>query len=111
MTCIHFNVLPRLGAVVAKDREAYQYLVESIRKFPNRRKLAGMMEQVRVRKCRGARAVGRHCRAAFRLAALGAVGRLAAQKAAGRLGRAFNHSGLAMSRDAFWRVSLGITPL
>jgi len=29
-----FEVLPRLGALVAGDREAYQYLVESIRRFP-----------------------------------------------------------------------------
>jgi demethylmenaquinone methyltransferase/2-methoxy-6-polyprenyl-1,4-benzoquinol methylase len=30
-----FNVMPELGALVAKDRESYQYLVESIRRFPN----------------------------------------------------------------------------
>lgn len=30
-----FNVMPELGAVVAKDRESYQYLVESIRRFPD----------------------------------------------------------------------------
>lgn len=29
-----FNVIPRIGEIVAKDRESYQYLVESIRKFP-----------------------------------------------------------------------------
>lgn len=29
-----FNIIPRLGAVVADDRESYQYLVESIRRFP-----------------------------------------------------------------------------
>lgn len=29
-----FNVIPKLGELVAKDRESYQYLVESIRKFP-----------------------------------------------------------------------------
>jgi demethylmenaquinone methyltransferase/2-methoxy-6-polyprenyl-1,4-benzoquinol methylase len=29
------NVIPRLGEAVANDRESYQYLVESIRKFPN----------------------------------------------------------------------------
>jgi demethylmenaquinone methyltransferase/2-methoxy-6-polyprenyl-1,4-benzoquinol methylase len=27
-------VIPRLGARVAGDRESYQYLVESIRRFP-----------------------------------------------------------------------------
>lgn len=34
-----YNVIPRIGAVVAKDRDSYQYLVESIRKFPNKRNL------------------------------------------------------------------------
>ena len=29
-----FNVIPRLGSLVAGDRESYQYLVESIRRFP-----------------------------------------------------------------------------
>lgn len=30
-----FNVIPLLGAVVAGDRAAYEYLVESIRRFPD----------------------------------------------------------------------------
>lgn len=38
-----FGVLPALGAVVAQDRESYQYLVESIRRFPPQEKLTGMM--------------------------------------------------------------------
>jgi len=38
-----FSVLPRLGAVVARDRDAYQYLVESIRRFPPQAELAAMM--------------------------------------------------------------------
>lgn len=38
-----FAVLPRLGAVVARDRDAYQYLVESIRRFPVQAELAAMM--------------------------------------------------------------------
>ena len=29
-----FNVIPRLGQIIASDRSSYQYLVESIRKFP-----------------------------------------------------------------------------
>jgi demethylmenaquinone methyltransferase/2-methoxy-6-polyprenyl-1,4-benzoquinol methylase len=29
-----FGVIPRIGQIVAKDRDSYQYLVESIRKFP-----------------------------------------------------------------------------
>jgi demethylmenaquinone methyltransferase / 2-methoxy-6-polyprenyl-1,4-benzoquinol methylase len=40
-----FNVLPRLGAVVARDRDAYQYLVESIRRFPPQAELATMMNR------------------------------------------------------------------
>jgi demethylmenaquinone methyltransferase/2-methoxy-6-polyprenyl-1,4-benzoquinol methylase len=38
-----FAVLPRLGGIVAKDRDAYQYLVESIRRFPPQAELAAMM--------------------------------------------------------------------
>ena len=30
-----FNVIPRLGSLVAGDKESYQYLVESIRQFPD----------------------------------------------------------------------------
>ena len=29
-----FNVIPRIGGIVANDSESYQYLVESIRRFP-----------------------------------------------------------------------------
>ena len=38
-----FNVLPRIGQLVARDRESYQYLVESIRRFPPQEELAQMM--------------------------------------------------------------------
>ncbi len=53
-----FTVLPLLGQVVAGDREAYQYLVESIRRFPPQAELARMMEaagleQVRFRNLTG----------------------------------------------------------
>jgi demethylmenaquinone methyltransferase / 2-methoxy-6-polyprenyl-1,4-benzoquinol methylase len=30
-----FNAIPRFGQLIAKDRDSYQYLVESIRRFPN----------------------------------------------------------------------------
>ena len=30
-----FNIIPRLGQVIANDRDSYQYLVESIRQFPD----------------------------------------------------------------------------
>ena len=38
-----FSVIPRLGEAVAKDRESYQYLVESIRKHPDQDALKSMM--------------------------------------------------------------------
>lgn len=40
-----FNVIPALGEFVANDRESYQYLVESIRKFSDQETLVGRMEQ------------------------------------------------------------------
>jgi demethylmenaquinone methyltransferase/2-methoxy-6-polyprenyl-1,4-benzoquinol methylase len=39
-----FQVIPRIGAAVTGDREAYQYLVESIRKFPKPPAFAKMIE-------------------------------------------------------------------
>ncbi|WP_423219942.1 bifunctional demethylmenaquinone methyltransferase/2-methoxy-6-polyprenyl-1,4-benzoquinol methylase UbiE [Cognatishimia maritima] len=30
-----FNVIPQMGQLIANDRDSYQYLVESIRKFPD----------------------------------------------------------------------------
>jgi demethylmenaquinone methyltransferase/2-methoxy-6-polyprenyl-1,4-benzoquinol methylase len=38
-----FGVVPWIGQVVARDREAYRYLVESIRRFPAQPELAAMM--------------------------------------------------------------------
>jgi len=38
-----YNLLPWLGEHVAHDRESYQYLVDSIRRFPDQKKLAGML--------------------------------------------------------------------
>ncbi|QYK41593.1 MAG: bifunctional demethylmenaquinone methyltransferase/2-methoxy-6-polyprenyl-1,4-benzoquinol methylase UbiE [Paracoccaceae bacterium] len=38
-----FNVIPVMGQVVAGDRESYQYLVESIRKFPDQDAFAAMI--------------------------------------------------------------------
>ncbi len=53
-----FRVLPALGAMVAKDRESYQYLVESIRRFPPQEELAAKisaagLDQVRFRNLSG----------------------------------------------------------
>ena len=38
-----FKVIPAVGGWVAGDREAYQYLVESIRRFPDQARFADMM--------------------------------------------------------------------
>jgi demethylmenaquinone methyltransferase/2-methoxy-6-polyprenyl-1,4-benzoquinol methylase len=38
-----FNVIPRMGQLVAGDSESYQYLVESIRQFPDQDTFAGMI--------------------------------------------------------------------
>ena len=39
-----FNVIPALGRAVAGDAAPYQYLVESIRQFPDQETLAGMFQ-------------------------------------------------------------------
>ncbi|PXF41602.1 Ubiquinone/menaquinone biosynthesis C-methyltransferase UbiE [Gracilariopsis chorda] len=41
-----FKVIPRIGSVVARDRDAYQYLVESIRAFPKQAQFAHMVKDV-----------------------------------------------------------------
>lgn len=38
-----FNVLPKLGKLIAKDPDSYQYLAESIRMHPDQQRLADMM--------------------------------------------------------------------
>ncbi|XP_057476675.1 2-methoxy-6-polyprenyl-1,4-benzoquinol methylase, mitochondrial isoform X1 [Actinidia eriantha] len=38
-----FSVIPAIGELVAGDRESYQYLVESIRRFPSQDKFASMI--------------------------------------------------------------------
>jgi demethylmenaquinone methyltransferase/2-methoxy-6-polyprenyl-1,4-benzoquinol methylase len=40
-----FKVIPAIGEKVTGDRDAYQYLVESIRRFPDQRTLARMMAE------------------------------------------------------------------
>ncbi|MDD3838327.1 MAG: class I SAM-dependent methyltransferase [Phenylobacterium sp.] len=40
-----FKVIPAVGETVTGDRDAYQYLVESIRRFPDQRRFAAMIEQ------------------------------------------------------------------
>lgn len=40
-----FNIIPWLGDKIANDRAAYQYLVESIRRFPSQEALANLLKQ------------------------------------------------------------------
>ena len=49
-----FNVIPAMGQAIAGDRDSYQYLVESIRRFPDQETFADMIraagfEQVKYR--------------------------------------------------------------
>jgi demethylmenaquinone methyltransferase/2-methoxy-6-polyprenyl-1,4-benzoquinol methylase len=39
-----FNAIPKIGELIAKDRDSYQYLVESIRKFPHQSAFAAELE-------------------------------------------------------------------
>ena len=39
-----FNVIPAMGRIVAGDADSYRYLVESIRRFPDRDSFAGMIQ-------------------------------------------------------------------
>jgi demethylmenaquinone methyltransferase/2-methoxy-6-polyprenyl-1,4-benzoquinol methylase len=47
-----FEVLPRLGDLVAGDRASYQYLVESIRRFPPQAELIQRMTAAGLQRCR-----------------------------------------------------------
>ncbi|MDQ6964039.1 MAG: class I SAM-dependent methyltransferase [Mariprofundales bacterium] len=40
-----FNIIPLLGEKIVGDRDSYQYLVESIRRFPHQRRFAKWIEQ------------------------------------------------------------------
>jgi len=40
-----FNAIPVLGETIAKDRDSYQYLVESIRRFPHQSAFAAELEE------------------------------------------------------------------
>lgn len=40
-----FNVIPKMGKVIAGDSESYQYLVESIRQFPDQETFAEMIRK------------------------------------------------------------------
>ena len=46
-----FKLLPKIGAVVAKDEESYRYLAESIRMHPKQDDLKNMMEAAGLERC------------------------------------------------------------
>ncbi len=46
-----FKLLPKIGAVVAKDEDSYRYLAESIRMHPKQDELKAMMEQAGFDRC------------------------------------------------------------
>ena len=41
-----FKIIPKIGEAVLKDHDSYQYLVESIRKFPSQDEFKKMIERV-----------------------------------------------------------------
>ena len=47
-----FEVLPRLGRLVANDAQSYQYLAESIRMHPDQETLLAMMQDAGFERCR-----------------------------------------------------------
>lgn len=40
-----FNIIPKMGQIIANDAASYQYLVESIRKFPDQETFARMIRE------------------------------------------------------------------
>ncbi|MEJ1401128.1 MAG: bifunctional demethylmenaquinone methyltransferase/2-methoxy-6-polyprenyl-1,4-benzoquinol methylase UbiE [Candidatus Sedimenticola sp. (ex Thyasira tokunagai)] len=46
-----FNLLPKIGKVVADDEESYRYLAESIRMHPDQETLKEMMERAGLERC------------------------------------------------------------
>lgn len=46
-----FNILPKIGKVIAQDEDSYRYLAESIRMHPKQEDLKSMMEQAGFERC------------------------------------------------------------
>ena len=46
-----FTVLPKLGEWIAKDKDSYQYLAESIRMHPDQQRLKKMIEDAGFEDC------------------------------------------------------------
>ncbi|KIJ26684.1 hypothetical protein M422DRAFT_64460 [Sphaerobolus stellatus SS14] len=51
-----FSVIPILGSILASDRDSYQYLVESIRKFPSQEDFAQMIRDAGFHTAKGEKA-------------------------------------------------------
>ena len=47
-----FNILPRLGSMLANDSDSYKYLAESIRMHPDQERLKQMMQSAGFNECR-----------------------------------------------------------
>ena len=47
-----FNILPRLGSLLANDSDSYQYLAESIRMHPDQEQLKKMMQDEGYKECK-----------------------------------------------------------
>jgi demethylmenaquinone methyltransferase/2-methoxy-6-polyprenyl-1,4-benzoquinol methylase len=46
-----FNILPRMGQLIADDADSYRYLAESIRLHPDQETLKAMMESAGFERC------------------------------------------------------------
>lgn len=47
-----YRLIPKIGEIVANDRDSYQYLVESIRKFPPQKELQKRLESAGFSRCK-----------------------------------------------------------
>jgi demethylmenaquinone methyltransferase/2-methoxy-6-polyprenyl-1,4-benzoquinol methylase len=47
-----YRLIPKIGEIVANDRDSYQYLVESIRKFPPQKELLKRLETAGFSRCK-----------------------------------------------------------
>lgn len=46
-----YEIIPTMGSIIANDRESYQYLVESIRKFPDQETFLNMIQDAGFKNC------------------------------------------------------------
>ncbi len=53
-----FNIIPKFGQMIAGDKDSYQYLVESIRKFPNAESFQTKIENANFSRCSFERLTG-----------------------------------------------------